>query len=724
MKKLFTLKLVLLIAFFSFPFSSPAQTTYTLTAADVTVVNGVITSCSYNYAITDIVIPSQINGQTIVGIGASVFDNDNLTTVVFPSTLATIGQAAFRRSRLVSIDLSTAADGLVLEGSVFRQCANITSFTLSANVKQLGQYCFRDATKLENFIFENGNTHMTQILPYDAITRPDATNVPLKNIIISDNIEIITGELFVFATQLETVTFAPNPKLKTIEKDAFPAGKTITLPTPVSPGRTFLYWLKEGQQFAAGSQVSDYSSPYTAFYDGDPVDFTVYVSSSSGNDLNNGLTDSTPVKTLTKAKELIIAEASNLPVKILLKSADVFDDFTFMTNTTIQNDDSDRFRYAFVWDIDRALTFSIYGGTDKAILNGGKFMTPKANDTPQGGFCVSSPSTKNVVVENIHFQNWQTTVFHVLETQNITFQNNKIEKVGTRYFQPELNNAADDYIFSAGVFYVRSGNNIKVLNNEFIDMHNAWSKGPTRPTEQNIEDLHAIYLTRTKNCEVANNKFENSSGSPFKVRRQPDQGDPNNNIHLHDNEFLNTGPSINIANLRSFSQRGWLRYSGELYDDNSANCPQGILIENNKFYYPYCWSEYENCNEAEAQLYSVSNTSVCGDAGSNPSLVTWRNNDIRLKNESLSTEIFQSKESTLRIIHNGSSRVNLLYDIKKPAFTKLEVFDVQGRSVEVLNQQYLTSGNHSIPLEKIGKGLFILKSTIDGKLEVKKLIIP
>jgi hypothetical protein len=267
MRKKITYNLMLLLVFFGFQHTSNAQT-YELTASDVVIENGVITSCSYDYTITDIIIPNQINGTDIIGIGSEVFRDAPITTVVLPSSLVSIGQAAFRKSDITSIDLSTAGDGLVLAGSVFRQCSDLTSFTLSANVSEIGQYILRDASSLEEFIFEDGNTHITQVSPGDAITRPDATNIPLEKITFSDNIEIITENLFVFATQLQSVTFSANTTLQTIEANAFPSGKNITLPAPTNDqGNAFLHWLNDGQQLSAGTVVSDYSFPYTAEFE-------------------------------------------------------------------------------------------------------------------------------------------------------------------------------------------------------------------------------------------------------------------------------------------------------------------------------------------------------------------------------------------------------------------------------------------------------------------------
>ena len=69
---------------------------YTLQASDVTVSpEGVITACNYNFAIKDIIIPDNINGIDIKGIGEGVFTKKWLTSVVLPQKLQTIGVGAF-----------------------------------------------------------------------------------------------------------------------------------------------------------------------------------------------------------------------------------------------------------------------------------------------------------------------------------------------------------------------------------------------------------------------------------------------------------------------------------------------------------------------------------------------------------------------------------------------------------------------------------------------------
>lgn len=91
-------------------FSFTAKIVYTLTDDDVTVVDGIIEDCSYDFSNKYINIPETLDGQTVVGIKneaeASYFDhkgmfvNKGIKDVKLPSTLKSIGDLAFYYNNL------------------------------------------------------------------------------------------------------------------------------------------------------------------------------------------------------------------------------------------------------------------------------------------------------------------------------------------------------------------------------------------------------------------------------------------------------------------------------------------------------------------------------------------------------------------------------------------------------------------------------------------------
>jgi len=118
MKNLYFTAQVKLIALFvvltAFTTSIKAQQ-YTLTDDDVVVTDGVIQSCSYDFAVKDIVIPETLDGQTVVGIASEnassyiyqdgVFKNKGISSIVFPNTIKVIGDNAFYGNNLSNVTI-------------------------------------------------------------------------------------------------------------------------------------------------------------------------------------------------------------------------------------------------------------------------------------------------------------------------------------------------------------------------------------------------------------------------------------------------------------------------------------------------------------------------------------------------------------------------------------------------------------------------------------------
>jgi len=82
---------------------------YTLTDADVEVVDGVIQSCKYDFKIKEIIIPESLDGQVVTGIGFRVFFSRGLLGISLPSTIETIGTWSFRLNDLTRVDFSSCS---------------------------------------------------------------------------------------------------------------------------------------------------------------------------------------------------------------------------------------------------------------------------------------------------------------------------------------------------------------------------------------------------------------------------------------------------------------------------------------------------------------------------------------------------------------------------------------------------------------------------------------
>ena len=79
--------ILLLVTILFLGFTAKAQ--YTLQDSDVTIVNGEITACSYNFAETDIIIPETLQGQSVDSIANGsynngIFQNKGITDISMP----------------------------------------------------------------------------------------------------------------------------------------------------------------------------------------------------------------------------------------------------------------------------------------------------------------------------------------------------------------------------------------------------------------------------------------------------------------------------------------------------------------------------------------------------------------------------------------------------------------------------------------------------------------
>jgi hypothetical protein len=125
-----------LLFIFSFSLVTVTAQQYTLTDADVVVINGVIESCSYSFEVKDIIIPETLDGQTITGIAdkelqSGVFYNKGIVNIQLPSTLENIGDWAFQENSLTSLSIPNSVTSIGY--AAFRN-NSLTSVTIPSSV--------------------------------------------------------------------------------------------------------------------------------------------------------------------------------------------------------------------------------------------------------------------------------------------------------------------------------------------------------------------------------------------------------------------------------------------------------------------------------------------------------------------------------------------------------------------------------------------------------------
>ena len=92
---------------------------YTLTDDDLEVQKGTIISFTPSTR-KEIIIPDSIEGQSITGIGETVFQNRGIWSVVLPSSLITIGKDAFSGNRIMELNISACNNLTTIGKNAFR----------------------------------------------------------------------------------------------------------------------------------------------------------------------------------------------------------------------------------------------------------------------------------------------------------------------------------------------------------------------------------------------------------------------------------------------------------------------------------------------------------------------------------------------------------------------------------------------------------------------------
>lgn len=110
--------------------SQVSDSVYTLTCNDVTINNGIITACTYNFEKPDIIIPDTLCGQLVTGLGYRLFRfKSALRSVQLPSALMSIEESAFEHCSLESVDFSRC-HSLNYIGPLAFLANNLTSLVL------------------------------------------------------------------------------------------------------------------------------------------------------------------------------------------------------------------------------------------------------------------------------------------------------------------------------------------------------------------------------------------------------------------------------------------------------------------------------------------------------------------------------------------------------------------------------------------------------------------
>lgn len=184
----------------------------------------------------DLVIPSAIEGKPVTKVAASAFFDgsnysNNLTSLVIPASIESIGNAAFRKcGSLAKITFEAGSKLKAINDLVFCQNSKLKAVVIPASVESIGGNGFGSCPELTTVTFEKGSKLKS------IGNQGFGQNMALTEIILPASLETLAASAFNH-TGLSKVTFEDGCKLTSIGEYCFvdsPNLKEFTVPSKVT----------------------------------------------------------------------------------------------------------------------------------------------------------------------------------------------------------------------------------------------------------------------------------------------------------------------------------------------------------------------------------------------------------------------------------------------------------------------------------------------------------
>ncbi len=122
------------------------------------IINGSVTISGYNGSLTDIVIPSSIEGWAVRAVGSFAFQGcDQLTSIILPDGITSVGNDAFSGcTALTTVNLPSSV--LFVGDSAFFGCRSLASIHIPGRVASIGYAAFYDCASLTGVTIDSGVT--------------------------------------------------------------------------------------------------------------------------------------------------------------------------------------------------------------------------------------------------------------------------------------------------------------------------------------------------------------------------------------------------------------------------------------------------------------------------------------------------------------------------------------------------------------------------------------
>ena len=191
-------------------------------------------------------IASEYKGLPVTNIYSKAFyDNDNISYVVIPDSVTTIGYEAFCScSSLTSV---TIGDSVTMIGdSAFSYCSSLTSVTIPDSVTTIGSSVFRDCSKLTSVTIGDSVTTIGDGAFYKCSS--------LTSVTIGDSVTTIGSSAFYNCTSLASVTIGDS--VTSIGMHAFASCSSLTSVIFEDPTG---WWYASDADATSGTAISESS---------------------------------------------------------------------------------------------------------------------------------------------------------------------------------------------------------------------------------------------------------------------------------------------------------------------------------------------------------------------------------------------------------------------------------------------------------------------------------
>lgn len=159
---------------------------------------------SYNVADVDatydeeITIPSTYAGKPVIGIGDSAIAGRNVTKVVIPNSVTSIGYCAFSHCRkLESIVIPNSVT--FIGEAAFVQCPKLKNITLSNNLESISRLLFAECTSISNIVIPN----KVSIIEDSAFSGCTS----LTSVTIGNSVKEIWSSIFLGCKAINTINY-------------------------------------------------------------------------------------------------------------------------------------------------------------------------------------------------------------------------------------------------------------------------------------------------------------------------------------------------------------------------------------------------------------------------------------------------------------------------------------------------------------------------------------